>query len=97
LLPAPDYLEEDSDWSESVHEFLYRNGIRWIFVSTDEPYGNERQRYHSYGDNCYYVLIPDNKVLTWIPDVHEISANICVYNVNEIQPKLIPIEQNELV
>ena len=97
--PPDDYYSEEFEkWSDKVEEFLYDNGIRWIFVSHDKIFNNMRSKGASYGDYCYYILIPDEIILYDFVDVHEENASGIVYDSRKGRPTRIPIgENNELV
>jgi hypothetical protein len=92
------YSEEYDTWIEQSEDFLYENGIRWIFVSHDKLFNNTRSMGASYGDNCYYILMPDNIILYELTDPHEENASAIIYDSRRGIPERIPIEENnELV
>ncbi len=92
------YSDEFDAWAEKVHEFLWDNGIRWIFVSGNVPLGGDfTSRPGSvYGDHCYYTLMPGNCVLHIFDDagVNDI-AYAYLYDSKVGQPQLIPIPEEQ--
>ena len=93
--PEDQYTDEFALWSEKVHDFLWDNGIRWIFVSQNVPLGGDTRRMGAvYGDHCYYVLLPDNAVL-WIID--DIGVNdvafAYLYDSKIANPQMVSIPE----
>ncbi len=78
------------EWLDAVYEFLDEHGIKWIFVSENRPLTD-------YGDYCYGVLLPDNAVLTVIPDIGvDDAANAYVYNSKISIPSVVEVDEEEL-
>ena len=93
-----DYEEGFEEWSGYVEEMLEENGIRWIFVSHDQIFNTDRSDGASYGNYCYYILMPDNIILWEDNDPHEINSSFIIYDSRQGQPTRIPMESNnELV
>jgi len=88
--PDDEYSNEFEIWAKEVADFLWENGIRWLFVSHDKPYTTDRYMGASYGNNCFYVLFPESNQINAIRDAHEIDATAYVYHVSR-PPQLIPI------
>jgi len=86
LMESPDrYDDSYAKWHEKVKNFLYKNGIRWIFVSHSKPLTD-------YGDYCYAVYMDDAAVLAVIPDVGvNDTAEVYVYNSKEGVPRLVEV------
>jgi hypothetical protein len=81
------YDDGYKEWHDNVREFLYDNGIRWIFVSENKPLTD-------YGDYCYAVMLDDAAVLTVIPDVGvNDAAAAYVYNSSVAIPKVVEVEE----
>jgi hypothetical protein len=98
--PEDQYSEEFELWSEQVEDFLYKNGIRWIFVSSNNLFNDMRFNGGSYGNLCYYILIPNDIILYENIDVHEVNSYYIIYDSRKGVPTRIPIEEedsNELV
>ncbi len=87
LMEAPDrYGDGYASWHEEAKDFLYENGIRWIFVSETRPLTD-------YGDYCYAVSLPDAAVLHVIDDVGvDDTAAVYIYNSNVAVPAVDEIE-----
>ena len=71
---------------QDLEEFLYENGIRWIFVSYDTPQNKS---------NSFYILAPDRIILYEFVDPYEKNSTGIVYNLREGRPVLIPTKEND--
>lgn len=91
LLPdtPPDQYDDEFDaWADEVEDFLYKNGIRWIYVS-------KTGTLEDYGDYCYYTFLdPDHPGVYYVGDDVGVNdwAEFFVYDVNKVQPILIEVE-----
>lgn len=87
LTEAPDRYDDDySEWHDTVKDFLYTHGIRWIFVSHNKPLTD-------YGDYCYAVALDPDAVLHVIPDVGvEDSAEVYIYDSKVATPVTVLLE-----
>jgi hypothetical protein len=89
LMEAPDrYDDAYAEWHEKVKDFLYDNGIRWIFVSENTPLTD-------YGDYCYAVALSDKAVLHVMEDigVNDI-AQAYVYDSKVAIPTVVELDEN---
>jgi len=87
LMEGPDrYDEAYAEWHEEVKDFLYENGIRWIFVSHNQPLTD-------YGDYCYAVALSEDAILHVIPDtgVND-TADAYVYDSKVATPTVVEVE-----
>jgi hypothetical protein len=98
LMDTPDnpYDEDYEAWAKKVEDFLASKNVKWIFVSETRPLSSSGETYGGYGDHCYYVLMPQDIILT---EFHDIGVNdlamAYVYDANKGQPELIEIELEE--
>lgn len=86
-MEGPDQYDDGyAEWHEVVKDFLYDNGIRWIFVSDNEPLTD-------YGDWCYAVSLPEAAVLDIIPDpgVND-TADVYIYDSKVAIPQVSEID-----
>jgi len=85
------YSGEYEEWAEKMEEFLWDNGIRWVFVSKSEPFGSDRWGMGgSYGSNCFFVIMPEQDMLGWDIDIQETHAEVIMYRADK-PPQFIPI------
>ena len=85
-------------WADKAEQFFAEQNLKWIFVSLEEPFNNARgDGGERYGDNCFYVMLPDSNVTTYLGDFNESNSDMIVYNANT-PPQLIPMQKTyELV
>jgi len=82
-----EYDEDFEEWSGRVEDFLYEKGIHWIFVSEERPLT-------TFGEYCYKVYMPENEIMTVLPDYGvEGSASVYIYDSGIGKPILIPYEE----
>lgn len=89
LMEGPDTFDDAyAEWHEKVKDFLYDNGIRWIFVSENTPLTD-------YGDYCYAVSLPDAAVLHVMDDigVNDVAAAY-VYDSKIAIPSTVELDEN---
>ncbi len=86
--PPGEYDDGYAEWHEKVKDFLYDNGIRWIFVSETKPLTD-------YGDYCYAVSLPDKAVLYVKEDVGvDDTAAAYVYDSKIAVPTTVELDEN---
>jgi len=98
LMDTPDnpYDDDYEEWANKVEDFLASKNIKWIFVSETKPLSSSGETYGGYGDNCYYVMLPQDLIITEFHDVGVNDAAMAyVYDANKGQPKLIEVEEQE--
>ena len=96
--PTDEYDEKFEVWSQHVHDFLWKNGIRWIFVSTNVPLGGDFSSNIGavYGDHCYYVFMPDAAIIDIINDVGvNDTAYAYLYDSRVGNPEMVPIPESQ--